>query len=182
MPRVFAKPTPKIKSQTAEAKPAEVKKEPDSKREPAAEAKAPETPPQADQPGSSSAGPSDDVTYQQTEAAYDFGALLDRDDKLQKVAYLFLTRVYSVFRPEKLPQVGELLAKYDLKLKTLVGAVAAKYLTKDSAENLLKDLVRVSPKAPIRSWAGARSLRRPTGPWTRPLATWTSTTRTRQRR
>ena len=36
--------------------------------------------------------------------------------------------------PEKLPQVGELLAKYDLKLKTLVGAVAAKYLTKDSAE------------------------------------------------
>ena len=42
----------------------------------------------------------------------------------------------------KLPQVGELLAKYDLKLKTLVGAVAAKYLTKDSAENLLKDLVR----------------------------------------
>ena len=47
-----------------------------------------------------------------------------------------------MFRPEKLPQVGELLAKYDLKLKTLVGAVAAKYLTKDSAENLLKDLVR----------------------------------------
>ena len=38
--------------------------------------------------------------------------------------------------------VGELLAKYDLKLKTFVGAVAAKYLTKDSAENLLKDLVR----------------------------------------
>ena len=38
--------------------------------------------------------------------------------------------------------MGELLAKYDLKLKTLVGAVAAKYLTKDSAENLLKDLVR----------------------------------------
>ena len=37
---------------------------------------------------------------------------------------------------------SELLAKYDLKLKTLVGAVAAKYLTKDSAENLLKDLVR----------------------------------------
>ena len=34
------------------------------------------------------------------------------------------------------------MAKYDLKLKTLVGAVAAKYLTKDSAENLLKDLVR----------------------------------------
>ena len=31
--------------------------------------------------------------------------------------------------------MGELLAKYDLKLKTLVGAVAAKYLTKDSAEN-----------------------------------------------
>ena len=47
-----------------------------------------------------------------------------------------------MFRPEKLPQVGELLAKYDLKLKTLIGAVAAKYLTKDSAENLLKDLVR----------------------------------------
>ena len=85
------------------------------------------------------------MTYQQTEAAYDFAALLDcldSDDKLQKVVYLFLTRVYSVFRPEKLPQVGELLAKYDLKLKTLVGAVAAKYLTKDSAENLLKDLVR----------------------------------------
>ena len=40
------------------------------------------------------------------------------------MVYLFLTRVYS------------LLAKYDLKLKTLVGAVAAKYLTKDSAENL----------------------------------------------
>ena len=78
MPPVFAKPTPKVKSQTAEAKPAEVKREPDSKREPAAEVKAPETPPQADQPGSSSAGPSDDVTYQQTEAAYDFGALLDR--------------------------------------------------------------------------------------------------------
>ena len=38
--------------------------------------------------------------------------------------------------------MGELLAKYDLKLKTLVGAVAAKYVTKDSAENLLKDLVR----------------------------------------
>ena len=99
---------------------------------------------QANQPGSSSTGPGDDVTYQQTEAAYDFAALLDclSDDKLQKVVYLFLTRVYSVFRPEKLPQVGELLAKCDLKLKTLVGAVAAKYLTKDSAENLLKDLVR----------------------------------------
>ena len=41
--------------------------------------------------------------------------------------------------------MGELLAKYDLKLKTLVGAVAAKYLTKDSAENLLKDLL---------GWAG----------------------------
>ena len=67
---------------------------------------------------------------------------LDSDDKLQKVVYLFLTRVYSVFRPEKLPQVGELLAKYDLKLKNFVGAVAAKYLTKDSAENLLMDLVR----------------------------------------
>ena len=87
MPRAFAKPTPKMKSQPAEAKPAEVKKEPDSKREPAAEVKAPETPPPADQAGSSSAGPSDDVTYQQTEAAYDFGTLLDRldsDDKLQK--------------------------------------------------------------------------------------------------
>ena len=64
--------------------------------------------------------------------------LTTSDDKLQKWAYLFLTRVYSVL----LPQVGELLAKYDLKLKTLVGAVAAKYLTKDSAENFLKDLVR----------------------------------------
>ena len=42
MPRPFAKPTPKVKSQTAEAKPAEVKKEPDS------EVKAPETPPPAD--------------------------------------------------------------------------------------------------------------------------------------
>ena len=123
----------------AEAKPAEVKREPDSAREPAAGVKAPETPPQTNQPGSSSAGASDDVSYQQTEAAYDFAALLDRldsEDKLQKVVYLFLTRVYSLFRPEKLPQVGELLAKYDLKLKTLVGAVAAKYLTKDSAENL----------------------------------------------
>ena len=144
MPRPYAKPTPKVKAQTAEAKPVETKKEPDSAREPAG-VKAPETPPQANQPGSSSTGPGDDVTYQQTEAAYEFAALLDcldSDDKLQKVVYLFLTRVYSVFRPEKLPQVGELLAKYDLKLKTLVGAVAAKYLTKDSAENLLKDLVR----------------------------------------
>ena len=142
MPRPYAKPTPKVKAQTA--KPVETK-EPDSVREPAAGVKAPETPPQANQPGSSSTRPGDDVTYQQTEAAYDFAALLDcldSDDKLQKVVYLFLTRVYSVFRPEKLPQVGELLAKYDLKLKTLVGAVAAKYLTKDSAENLLKDLVR----------------------------------------
>ena len=132
MPRPYAKPTPKVKARrTAEGKPVETKKEPDSARKPAAEVKAPETPPQTNQPGSSSAGPSDDVTYQQTEAAYDFAALLDRlnsDDTLQKVVYLFLTRVYSVFRPEKLPQVGELLAKYDLKLKTLVGAVAAKYL------------------------------------------------------
>ena len=171
------------RSQTAEAKPAEVKKEPDSKRKPAAEVKAPETPPQADQPGSSSAGPSDDVTYQQTETAYDFGVLLDRldsDDKLQKVAYLFLTRVYSVFRPEKLPQVGELLAKYDLKLKTLVGAVAAKYLTKDSAQNLLKDLVRGVTKGADTELGW--SIEEATGPWTRPLATWTSTTRTRQRR
>ena len=122
-----SKPTPKVKAQTAEAKPVETKKEPDPAREPAAGVKAPETPPQANQPGSSSTGPGDDVTYQQTEAAYDFAALLDcldSDDKLQKVVYLFLTRVYSVFRPEKLPQVGELLAKYDLKLKTLVGAVA----------------------------------------------------------
>ena len=44
MPRAFAKPTLKVKSQTAEAKPEQVKKEPDSKREPAAEVKAPETP------------------------------------------------------------------------------------------------------------------------------------------
>ena len=106
MPRPYAKPTPKVKAKAAEAKPAEVKREPDSAREPAAGVKAPETPPQTNQPGSSSAGASDDVSYQQTEAAYDFAALLDRldsDDKLQKVAYLFLTRVYSVFRPEKLP-------------------------------------------------------------------------------
>ena len=54
----------------------EAKKEPDSVREPDAEVKAPETLPQTNQPGSSSAGPSDDVT----EAAYDFTALLDRLD------------------------------------------------------------------------------------------------------
>ena len=95
MPRPYAKPTPKVKAQTAEAKPVETKKEPDSAREPAAGVKAPETPPQANQPGSSSTGPGDDVTYQQTGAAYDFAALhdcLDSDDKLQKVVYLFLTR------------------------------------------------------------------------------------------
>ncbi|CAE7615589.1 unnamed protein product, partial [Symbiodinium pilosum] len=59
-PRAFAKPTPKVKGKPAEAKPAEVKKEPHSVTERAAEVKAPKTPPQADQPGSSSAGPSDD--------------------------------------------------------------------------------------------------------------------------
>ena len=96
------------------------------------------------------------MTYEQTEAAYN--ALLDR------LVYLFLTRVYSVFRPEKLPQVGELLAKYDLKLKTLVGAVAAKYLTKDSAERFCEGADTEL------GWSTEL----------RPLATWTSTTRTRQ--
>ena len=64
MPRPYAKPTPKVKAKAAEAKPAEVKREPDSAREPAAGVKAPETPPQTNQPGSSSAGASDDVSYQ----------------------------------------------------------------------------------------------------------------------
>ena len=141
-------------------------------REPAAEVKAPETPPPADQP-----------VLPATEAAYDFAALLDRldsDDKLQKVVYLYLTRVYSVFRPEKLPQVGELLAKYDLKLKTLVGAVAAKYLTKDSAENLLKDLVRGVTKGADTELGWSTELEEAN----RSLdeATWTSTTWMRQTR
>ena len=76
------------------------------------------------------------MTDQQTEAAYDFGALPDRlnsDNKLQKMTYLFLTRVYSVFRPEKLPVVGQVRPQAE----DLGGGCGSEVL-----ENLLKDRVR----------------------------------------
>ena len=36
------------------------------------------------------------------------------DDQLKKVAFLFLSRIYSVFDPQKQGKVPELIAKYEL--------------------------------------------------------------------
>ncbi|CAE7832525.1 GIP [Symbiodinium sp. CCMP2592] len=63
------------------------------------------------------------------------------DDKsLEKVSFLFLSRVYSVFNPAKLTEVTTLVAKY-VDHTSLTCAVAAKYLDYEAAKALLSSLV-----------------------------------------
>ncbi|CAE7692632.1 RE1 [Symbiodinium sp. CCMP2592] len=63
------------------------------------------------------------------------------DDKfLEKVSFLFLSRVYSVFNPAKLTEVTTLVAKY-VDHTSLTCAVAAKYLEYEAARALLSSLV-----------------------------------------
>ena len=62
------------------------------------------------------------------------------DDQLKKVAFLFLSRIYSVFDPQKQGKVPELIAKYEMDLRTLVGAVAAKYLDQAQSQSLFESL------------------------------------------
>ncbi|CAE7728714.1 RE1 [Symbiodinium sp. CCMP2592] len=63
------------------------------------------------------------------------------DDKsLEKVSFLFLSRVYSVFNPAKLTEVTTLVAKY-VDHTSLTCAVAAKYLDYEAARALLSSLV-----------------------------------------
>ncbi|CAE7418365.1 GIP [Symbiodinium sp. CCMP2592] len=62
------------------------------------------------------------------------------DDQLKKTAFLFLSRIYSVFDPPKQEKVTELIAKYELDLRTLVGAVSAKYLDLAQAQSLFESL------------------------------------------
>ncbi|CAE7211787.1 RE1 [Symbiodinium sp. CCMP2592] len=64
------------------------------------------------------------------------------DDKsLEKVSFLFLSRVYSVFNPAKLTEVTTLVAKYAADHTSLTCAVAAKYLEYEAAKALLSSLV-----------------------------------------
>ena len=66
---------------------------------------------------------------------------LENDDELEKVVFLYLSRIYSVFNPAKLSEVSTLMAKYSDNLTTLACAVAAKYLDKASSEALFTSLV-----------------------------------------
>ena len=130
MPRPYAKPTPKVKAKAAEAKPAEVKREPDSAREP------PRRRPRltslgAQAPGRATTCPTSRLRLPTTSPRSSTASTRRTSCRRWSTCS---SPVFTRFRPKKLPQVGELLAKYDLNLKTLVGAVAAKYLTKDSAQ------------------------------------------------
>ena len=68
---------------------------------------------------------------------------LTKDEDIEKVVVMYLSRIYSVFNPAKLTEVSTLMAKYhdNRNRVSLACAVAAQYLEKSPAEALFQPLV-----------------------------------------
>ena len=68
--------------------------------------------------------------------------------ELEKIAYVFLHRLFAVFRPTETSAVDGIMKKYSDELIALMGCVAKKYVDGTQAANMLKAVLNLKTVDP----------------------------------
>ena len=80
---------------------------------------------------------------------YDLSDIVNWDmPELEKIAYVFLHRLFAVFRPTETSAVDGIMKKYSDELIALMGCVAKKYVDGTQAANMLKAVLNLKTVDP----------------------------------
>ena len=80
---------------------------------------------------------------------YDLSDIVNWDmPELEKIAYVFLHRLFAVFRPTETSEVDGIMKKYSDELIALMGCVAKKYVDGTQAANMLKAVLNLKTVDP----------------------------------
>ena len=80
----------------------------------------------------------DDNLFFSLDDGYDLSDIVNWDvPELEKITYVFLHRLFAVFRPTETSAVDGIRKKYSDELIALMGCVAKKYVDGTQAANML---------------------------------------------